>query len=270
MPDRLKSADGQRVELLGRSKSSVYIMFPPLQVCFVSKPVIVKRLFTPMMLSTKFLRRYNVSIDAKDNNMHIGIRRNDTERAKVQLHSNKISGVIKVLNYLDDKRRAQLKENAGKDGCSGSLEPRENLEEELKYKDADLRNIAVSQKELGALKAASKRDAFTAYGKAKIKVGSDKFGCPPPALTCGVCRKLAKKAVRTGCCRRVCCEKCVSDYTRENRRCWNYDCKGGDSGRWMVLEEVRRKVKELEKIENGETKGVLKILCSIPGLDKTV
>ena len=32
VPDRLKSADGQRVELLGRSKQSVYIMFPPLQV----------------------------------------------------------------------------------------------------------------------------------------------------------------------------------------------------------------------------------------------
>ena len=129
VPNRLKSADGQRVELLGRSQTSVYIMFPPLQVCFVSKPVIVKRLFTPMMLSTKFLRRYDVSIDAKDNNMHIGIKRNDTERAKVQLHSNKITGVIKVLNYLDDKRRAKMKENAGKEGCSGKSKLEDNLKE---------------------------------------------------------------------------------------------------------------------------------------------
>ena len=260
VPDRLKSADGQKVELLGRSKTNIFIMFPPLKICFVTKPVVVRRLFTPMMLSTKFLRRYNVSVDAKDNHMHIGIKKNDRKRERVQLHSNKITGILKVLNYMDERRKANMKKGLDTDfRCQDSTEEtKDEWKKELKYKEADLRDIAVSEEEVGALRIASNRDNYKAYSKSKTKLGEDKFACPPSALTCGVCRRLVKEAVRMDCCRRIGCSDCVSKYWKANKRCWNYDCKGGEGPNWKPNEEVRKRVSEMEKGRNEEEKGSYK------------
>ena len=62
--EKLHSANGKEINIIGRYSEMLYFIIPPIGRLFAIRPQVVEHLFTPIMLSVWFAKRFQARLDA--------------------------------------------------------------------------------------------------------------------------------------------------------------------------------------------------------------
>ena len=94
---RLKTANVKQIMIIGRVRKPIYFKIDTVDRVYSMKPFVVESLFTPIMLSAFFTKRYLVQLDAIDDTMSLQVARGEP-RTKVPLHTNAITRALILLD----------------------------------------------------------------------------------------------------------------------------------------------------------------------------
>ena len=253
----LHSANGQPIDVIGRVKDNIFFKFNGLGTFYNIRPFVVKELFCGVMLSVFFTKKYQTSLEAKDDTLRIQTKRG-IPRSLVKLHLNTIRIAIEML---DKKDRERLMHDTKK--LLPTTEDNKPRVKSMELKETDFDSIGLETQACHGAMRASQAEKVIAFAKhntplTRTKINSENA---PSALKCDICRKLMVGASKMSCCMNSVCERCGIASLVETGDCYNKKCKGTNS---LILDDksIRKKIKNyIEK--KAEKKGKIEYAATV-------
>ena len=266
----LHSANGQPINIIGRTKNDLTFKFNNLNKFFRTKPFVVKELFCGIMLSVFFTKKYKACLDSIDDTIRLHTKLG-SPRTHVKLHLNTIGTAIRMLDVKDRNRLLEQKKQDTED-IKGTNRKKINME----VTQEDLDKIGLKPPALHAALKASHIEKHLAFAKNTTPLSIVKINTKnaPSSFRCEICKDIMSNASKMSCCMNSVCNNCGINSLIDSGMCYNIKCRDMES---QIFDDksMRKKIdmyKEKKEMKQGAIRqgATVKVLAGIQSLDDSI